>query len=320
MMKKSNLFPLIALAGIILVCCLDFSCTSDDDLLAPYAGPSDMSSIKIEEGSYSPKVTWVGGFACVLGVNRGANAILDSSLVMLVYRENNLLRYPVSFGQTPSGAQDIAADYGGHAAARLREDNTYTFWVMQQKIWEQVAGLRDKILLVNSELPPAAVQVQEDTVYTSASGHAQKTLPLDVYVNFRNLRPMGRLAELTLAQTDTSNSPVITWTIRQADVFDDLVAAVGLVNAAVYDPQAIVWEAWSEEAVDDRMVYGKSNVIPSPLLFGDSFPGTRTFYAYPAAGLQRNQKYYFWIANKDWDGITHSRAANYYAYITFETF
>ncbi|MBN1559603.1 hypothetical protein JW998_05095 [candidate division KSB1 bacterium] len=317
---KSKMFFIMALAGIIVFCCQNFSCTSDDDVLAPYAGPPNMSNIKIEEGSYVPKVTWVGGFACVLGVNRGATAILDSSLIMLVHQQNDQLRYPVSFGQAPSGAQDIAGDYGGRAATRLQEDNTYTFWVMQEEIWEQVAGLRNKILRVDDELPPSAIQVQEDTVVTSASGHAQTTISLDVYVNYRNVRPMGRLAELTLVSSDTSNNPIITWKIRQEGVTDSLVAAVGLVKAALYDPQAIAWEAWSEEAAEDRMVYGKSNIIPSPLLFGDSFPGTRTFYAYPADGLQRNQKYYFWIANKDWDGITHSRAANYYAYITFETF
>ena len=65
--------------------------------------------------------------------------------------------------------------------------------------------------------------------------------------------------------------------------------------------------------------YGKTDVIRSPLVTGQQFPGMRVFTVYPALGLRRNQDYYLWIANKTWDGIGRLRSTPGYGFVTFKT-
>lgn len=95
---------------------------------------------------------------------------------------------------------------------------------------------------------------------------------------------------------------------------------MGLVNSAVYDPNAVVWEVWSVDSLSGAAIYGKHNVIQSPVYVGQTLAQTRVFYDYPPQGLERNQTYYLWIANQHWDGLKHGRAVNYYAYVSFVTY
>lgn len=305
---------------IVLMLALLIACDEADKPLAPYVGSPRLAGIQLEQENFSPKITWLGGYVSALGVNIGTKAALDSSLIMLVHTNGNNLRYPVKFGQVPDGAEDLTARYGGTRADKLIEDSTYTFWILKADIWDKAVQQAGKPICVDQDLSTATVEVREDTVYISSYNHAQETVPLDVYVNIAEVRSLGRLATITLMETDTSNSPIITWKIRQAGVTDSLIAAIGLVKGQAYSPSDIVWEAWVEDTSSGKPVYGKMNLIPPPLQIGQPIPGTKVFYEYPESGLERNQFYYLWIANKNWNGITHGRSADYYCYITFSTY
>lgn len=294
-------------------------CSDDDNTLAPYEGRRPLANIVLEANSYTPKITWVGGYVSVLGVNRGARAALDTSLVWLIRIDGNNLHFPVTFGQTPAGAQNITGQYGGQSIDRLREDVSYTFWVLKAEAWSQVAAQANKLLLVDSSATASTVAVRNDSVFVSATFHAQQMLPLDVYVNIRDFRPFGRLAVLSIEQTNTSNSPIIRWQIAQAGVTDSSIAVIGLASGSSYVPTNAVWEAWSQEDVAGQPTYGKKNVVAAPVIMGEPLAETRVFYEYPTQGLERNQNYYLWIANKEWNGVSHGRTVNFYAYAVFQT-
>jgi len=296
------------------------ACGEDDHALVSYQGQRALADIVLEADSYTPKITWVGGYVSVLGVNRGTRALLDTSLVWLIRIDGNNLRFPVTFGQTPAGAQNITNQYGGQSIDRLQEDVDYTFWVMKAEAWNEVSGQANKLLIVDASSAAPAVAVRNDSVFVSAAFHTQQLLPLDVYVNIREFRSFGRLAVLTLEPTNTSNNPIIRWSIQQAGVTDSLVAVIGVVNATSYLPDNVVWEAWSEEVVGGQTRFGTKNVIAAPVILGQALAGTRVFYEYPVQGLERNRDYYVWIANNAWDGDNHGRTVNFYAYGTFKTF
>ena len=219
----------------------------------------------------------------------------------------------------PEGAQDIVTQYGGKAAERLVEDNTYTFWVLKEDVWNEIQKYPGKPIFVNSALETSVVEVKEDSVFVSASSFVQSIEPLDVFVNITNLQSRGRLGTISLIQPTLDQYPVLVWEVKP-DIADTTVAAVGVCEGSQYSPLKSLWEAWSEEIIDDKHVYGKKNVIHSPVVFGDTLAGTKEFYKYPMSGLERNENYYVWIGSQDWDGLKHSRVATGYSYATFQTY
>jgi hypothetical protein len=76
---------------------------------------------------------------------------------------------------------------------------------------------------------------------------------------------------------------------------------------------------WSSEQTPEGFIYGKKNVISTPLHIGQNIEGTRTFIELPAEGLSRDENYYLWIANASWDQKARTRTTNNYSYVTFKT-
>ncbi len=304
---------------LILAMGFFFNCEDDNKPLAPYMGQRDLGEIQIEIGSFSPKITWVGGYSSVVAVNQDTVAKLDSTLIMLYYAAGNNIHYPVTFGQGPDGVQDIVSQYGGKAIDHLVEDNTYTFWVLKEDAWNEVIKYPGKPICVNSGLAASVVELKEDTVFVSASSFVQSVEPLDVFVNIKEAKPRGRLGTISIIQPTIEPEPVITWEVNP-EFDDDKIAALGLCEGSSYSPTSAIWEVWSEEIESDKTVYGKKNVISSPIMMGETFEETKIFYIYPESGLERNKTYYFWIGNKDWDGLNHGRVVNNYANLTFQTY
>lgn len=313
--KLSVLYLLLSVASFIIFS----SCNSGENSLAPYESSVQMSDIRVEDSSFTPKITWVGGYVSVVGVNSGSHAGLDSSLIWLIYMPDDMIHYPIKFGTTPSGAQDLTAQYHGSRQDSLIEDSTYTFWVMKAAEWSQISAMQNKIIILDSSLTSPVV-VNGDTARFSPQGHTQKTRLLDNYINIRNYAWLGRLGIVKVEQPTSSNNPRISWEITQDGVTDTLVAAVGIVEGQAYNFSSIVWEVYSTSDSAGITYYGKKNVISSPLLPGQEFPETFVFTEYPSGGLKRNTEYYVWIANKNWDGENRQRFTPYYAYATFSTY
>lgn len=318
MKKYLKGFSVLSFITITLTVFLFSSCSKEDNSLAPYVGSSGMSGITIEDSSFTPKITWIGGYVSVLGVNAGQHAGLDSSLIWLIYMPDDQIHYPVQYGKLPSGAQDLTQQYNGTSLDTLIEDSTYTFWVMKAEDWNKISSMQNTIILLDSTVN--SFQVSGDTVRFSYQGHTQNTQHLDNYVNFTDFHSRGFLADIFVEQPRTSNNPLISWHIKQANVTDSMVAAIGITESNQYNASKKMWEVYSVSDSAGVTLYGKENVISSPVVAGQELPGTFVFEEYPASGLKRGTSYYIWIANKNWDGETRNSVTDYYAYAYFTTY
>jgi hypothetical protein len=318
MNTKNYLTSFLNLLQGIIITIVFISCESTDNTLAPYAGAPNVSGLQIEAESYTPKITWIGGYVTVLGINRGSKAALDNSLVWLIHKSGNDIHYPVQYGQLPSGAEDLTSQYGGSSIPQLIEDSTYTIWVVKEDVWSVLTANAGKIISLDDALTQT-YSIVGDTIKLSASVHTQKTQNLDNYLNIYEIKTYGQLGIIGISQTNTSNDPKISWRIIQSGVTDTLISAIGIADGSQYSSTASIWEAYSEVTENDTLFYGKHNVIPSPLLAGQNLSSTKVFVEYPIDGLQRNKTYYVWIANKNWDGVGRLRSTPFYAYATFKT-
>lgn len=292
-------------------------CEKSNEGLAPYEGERNMSNIQVQQGSYRPKITWVGGYASVLGVNRGTSAALDSSLIWLVHINGNNIHYPVTFATLPEGSEDITTQYGGTKLDSLDEDFTYTYWVVKEDVWNQLSQQQGKVIKVDSSI--TSVTVDGDTLRLPISSSVKKTQAIDVYINISNVLTYGRLADLFVTPTNKTNNPIITWHIKEAGVTDSSISCIGLVEGQNYQDFYARWAVWSQETVGGQSVYGKKNIISSPVIIGQAFPETRVFTEYTLGGLERGKDYLVWIANSNWNQTSRSRSTSGYAWVTFKT-
>jgi hypothetical protein len=244
-------------------------------------------------------------------------------LVWLIYQAGNSIHYPVTYPQVPSGASDLTQNYGGNTLPKLIEDNTYTYWVMKEDVWNQISSQKNKVLKVDSSLT-SGYKINADTIEISKASYFLVKKNIDKYVNIYDITPFGSpsivLGVIQIIQTDTSNSPIIKWTVTQTGVTDSLISAMGIVEGTGYDASHVIWEVYSEDTLNGLPAYGKNNVISSPV-YPPSFnvPKTFTFTLYPSTGLTRNNGYYVWIASKQWDQKSRLRITPYYAFVTFKT-
>ncbi|MCF7885012.1 MAG: hypothetical protein K9M80_00830 [Candidatus Marinimicrobia bacterium] len=314
--KLSSL--IISFVGI-LVLVLFVHCDEENSNLAPYMGETYLSEMTIEKQTLKPKLTWLGGYVSAFGVNRGSKACLDSTLQWLIKTDGNNLQYPVEYGVVPEGATDLTEQYGGKFDEFI-EDSTYTCWVVKEEGWDSIIEHPGNAM-AQAELDTGISMLNNNTLLIDKYQYLRETRRIDIYTNIdrNSIKLRGGLAKIELTETDTSNSPVITWEIIDDDVTDTLVAATGVCEGVAYDPTALVWEVWSMDTIEGEVKYGKKNVIQQPLVLGESIPGTRVFKQYPAEGLSRNKNYLFWIAGEDWDGEKHLRFTKHHAYITFKT-
>jgi hypothetical protein len=291
------------------------SCKDEDSGIADYAGSPEVSNIRIEENSFSPKITWVGGYVSVIGVNRGSHAALDTSLVWLIRTDGNNIHYPVRFGTLPSGAADITSQFGGAGLDSLNEDEVYTFWVLKEDVWNQVSSYPDSRLIADSTLSSSVVAAG-DSIRINTYSYNSIVQALDVYVNISGLTQFGRLGLVTVTATN-SNKPIISWAITEAGASDSNLSAIGIVEGQQYVADYAVWDVYSESDSSGTLLYGRQNVIAGPLQAGTELPGTRTFVELPETGLERGKTYYIWIARDNWNRTSRTRTTSGYAYAVF---
>jgi hypothetical protein len=292
-------------------------CESEDSTLAPYAGGErTLSTITIEDSTLVPRITWLGGYATVLAVNKGSRASLDPTLVWLVSKTADALSYPVKYGTLPSGAQDLTGQYGGSVSSTLAEDTTYTYSVIKAEAWSLISQRPGMPIVVDSTVTGVLTE-RNDSVFVNPLYMTQTTIRTDLFINVKEVKPFGRLGRLEVFASDTTNRLLVTWTITQSGLTDSLIAAIGLTRGSQYDINSVTWELISEDLTVTPPVYFKNNVIRSPLRMGDEVQGAVQFTVYPANGLDRGTQYYLWIANKDWDGVNRTRSTSNYAFATF---
>jgi hypothetical protein len=305
----------VLIAGVLIT---THGCSSNEGPLAPYTGGGTaLSTIAVQESVFTPRVTWIGGYVSAFGVNLGSVAVLDSTLVSLMSAPGDGVKFPLTFGTIPAGAQELTPQYGGSTLARLIEDRTYTFWALKQEAWSQISGLTHLPMVLDSAAN-VSVQRRNDTLYLSPKVFTSVTKRLDVYINIKDVKVYGRLCgTITVTASDTSNKPIVTFRVTQSTAPDTLISALGICAGSDYHIDARAWEVISADASPDTTIYWKNDVITSPFALGQKFAGTAEFIEYPAEGLKRGVQYYLWFANKSWDQTTRTRATPNYGFTTF---
>jgi hypothetical protein len=299
------------------------SCKKEEEApLAPYVpGTVTLTKINVEDSVYVPRISWGGGYVSALGVNRGTAARLDTSLVWLIHQAGNALHYQQVFGKLPAGAEDLTATFGGHPITAMQEDQVYMFWVAREDVWGTIAANPGKLLMSDSTMS-ASSRVSGDTLFLSTRSFTLEKRPIDLYIGIKNLRSVGKLGVIEVIQTNTSNTPIIRWSIIQTNPVppDTMLANIGIAGGDHYEVSTVAWEILAVDTSSGQRVYWTTDVIVPPLVAGQTVPGTDVFTALAPTGLQRNAGYYIWIANKNWDQRSRGRTASNYAYATFETY
>jgi hypothetical protein len=321
----STRYTLHRISGTVVVLWFVLSvsgCLKSAPPIAPYdPGTVKLTTLTTEAGVYIPRVSWIGGYVAAVGVNFGRDARLDTSLIWLVYGAGNSIHYQPRFGQVPPGARDLTTTFGGHPATKLAEDQTYTFWVAKDDLWGAITAYPGKHLVADSAATVPA-RISNDTLFLDSQSFLSAIEPVDVYIGIRNVHPVGRLGVINVVQTNTSNSPIISFQINQTGTLppDSLLTNLGICVSQQYDVGAVIWEILAVDTTSGQPVYWATDVISSPVIAGEAIPGTAVFTTYPAGGLERNKAYYIWIANKDWDQRSRLRSTYNYASATFETY
>lgn len=303
------------LLWVVLVSTGFFSCNNEDNTLAPYTGSPPVSNITVQAESFNPKITWLGGYVSVFGINKGNSAALDSTLVWLVHTNGNNIHYPLVACRLPEGAQDITAQYGGLSIDSLQEDQDYTFWVLKEDVWNQISSYT-QFKLAEDSSASASFRISGDSLLLSAAKFEVVSEPINVYINILDIRKFGPLADVNV-ETTTMNVPKVTWTIKAPGAVDSMVAAIGFAGGTTYDASTSLWEVYSERDSAGIKIYVKDNVIKSPVIVSETLPNTRAFVVYNPQNLVRNAYYHVWIADKTWDRVNRQRFTPGYAYVTF---
>jgi hypothetical protein len=320
---RTTIVTAATLLTTVLIGIAFMSCSKNEESpLSPYVpGQILLTKINVEDSVYVPRISWGGGYVSALGVNRGNAARLDTSLVWLIHQAGNSLHYQQRFAQVPTGAEDITTTYGGHPLTAMQEDQVYMFWVAREDVWPTITANAGKLLVRDSAMT-ALSRVSGDTLFLNAQSFIPEVRPIDLYIGIKNLRSVGKLGVIEVIQTNTSNTPILRWTLIQTNpaLPDTMLANIGIAGGDKYDVSTVAWEILAVDTSSGQRVYWTKDVITSPLVAGQNVPGTDVFTALAPTGLQRKSGYYIWIANKNWDQRNRTRTAANYAYATFETY
>lgn len=138
-MRKLFRQVVVAAAVVALIPVIS-GCDTVDNQLLPYDGSRPLIVQQVTT-SFAPDISWVGGRAAAVGINRGTEPALDESLVWLYTADGNDLDSPVYVRDAlDSGAVE---SYGGTPTDSLADDETYTLWVADSSAF--AAGLTGEL-------------------------------------------------------------------------------------------------------------------------------------------------------------------------------
>lgn len=265
-----------ATAYVVLVLALLLaSCDSGVNPLAPYEGsrPLIIQDVTI---SHSPDIAWVGGRVAAVGINRGEQAALDTSLVWLHTVDGNDLESPVYVRDVIDRA--AVESYGGTPSDSLSDDQVYTFWVAESEAFS--AGLTGNSV--------------------DAFSLADTTFQLEYLLNGPRPRVNGGLGlyyDVSRDQRLLSEEFTVTW--APAVPLRTLAMRVGTTGGYT----SLIWHIVTPEEQE-------ANLTP-PIVLGNEPDHAEVIEEWGGFGTDR---YVLWGANDDWDGQTFSFLAPGYAF------
>ncbi len=105
--------------------------------LAEYEGHRALEILQVTQ-NFTPSVQWLGGRVAAVGVNRGDEAALDSTLIWISTADGNEIASHVVVDGDANEA-GLVQSFGGSPADSLESGEQYTFWLAEEVVFD--AGL-----------------------------------------------------------------------------------------------------------------------------------------------------------------------------------
>ncbi|MBT8400720.1 MAG: hypothetical protein KJO98_09605 [Rhodothermia bacterium] len=261
---------LITLVGGLVV----VGCDSDSNPLAPYTGERELILQRVTS-SARPHMQWVGGRVGAIGVNRGAKAALDTTLVWIMAASDNEISSAVVVDDRLD--IDLVAQVGGTPLDSLEDGAEYTFWLAESEVYN--AGL--------------SADRRNDFTFVDT------TFTLSYQLRGRVGGDGSFISDISIVrdQTLTSDEYHIMWS----------PAATGVRRLAIRQGSSggftdLVWDLIAE----DENVAG----ISPPVTIGTAPAGVIVGAQWPDGGFDAST-YTLWMVNESWNGSFSIRASGY---------
>ncbi len=250
-------------------------CSQESNPLAPYDGHRDLEFLHVTQ-SFTPDIQWVGGRVAAVGVNRGSQAGLDSTLVWLRMASDNSISSVVTVG--PNFDAALVESFGGVPASEIDDDETYTFWIAAASAVD--AGL------VPGQYPSGAFA--DTTISFQLVMFGQGGGDPNLGVQFRVIRDESLIeGEQFVVSWTPENLAFRQLAIRQATVG-------GWTN--------LIWHIRTPE--------GESPSITTPLVIGEAPDGVQEVISFPESGFEP-ATHLLWANTDGWNETFQPSATGY---------
>ena len=245
-------------------------CSVESNPLAPYEGERPLQFLRVTQ-SFTPEVQWVGGRVAALGVNRGATAALDATLVWMRAADGNTISSFATVGK--GGSADLVARYGGTLLDSLEDGGTYTFWMAEQDVLD--AGL--------------------DASSFDGFNFADTTMTLNLLLNGRSLGGVDAEIVVSREETLTETRYIVDWAPREMPF-----RQIGITQGRVGGFTNLVWHVVLPDAVEEG--------IRPPVVIGEVPPGADEVV--PFSGFEADF-FVLWMTTEEWDSTFGPRSTGY---------
>ncbi len=269
----------ILLLSVFCTTAFFWHCQKDDssDVLAPYAGSRPLIMLNVTQ-SFTPQIQWVGGRVAAVGVNRGPNAALDSSLVWLTSAADNSIESFVMVGQNTD--ETTIRQVGGTPVDSLEDGVDYTFWLAERE----------------------AVDAELDSTIVDDFSFVDTTQTMNFLLRGQQGGDRDLSVRITIVRDETllESKIIIDWT--PAVAFRRLAIRQGTFGAFT----DLIWHVVTPDSLQD-------NILP-PVIVGEAPEGTNEAIAFPESGLAPGQVHFLWMVNSDWTPNDFRPTATGYAW------
>jgi len=265
--------------GVLLTVLLLPGCDSESNPLAEYEAERPLILQRVTQ-SFTPEIQWLGGRVAAVGVNRGEEAALDSTLVWLKISDGDDISSHAVVGQETDTQTIIQFD--GTPLESLEDGQTYTFWLATKQAWD--ANLNP------GSLDEHAFADTTMTIATILNGNQRGSLDVQITV-IRDERLTG-------------TRYFVHWTPADK-AFRRIAIRRGFATAGFTD---LVWHVVLPDDEPDS--------ITSPVVIGEVPEGAIEAIAWPETGFTQDV-HFLWMVDETWDGTFGLRAPGMAAFQLF---
>lgn len=274
----SNIFYSGYLLITIMVFIIFTGCKNNSDMiLAPYGDFRPLSITTVTHG-FNPDIDWLGGRVAAVGINRGMNPGLDSTLVWLRTASADTIGAYATMG--------IETDYSGissfngTAVDSLEHGTTYTFWIATLQSFEH----------------------NLDSAYSDEHNFASRVMKLNLKLNGRVGGQKGLINDISIIrdQNITSERIHVSWEPKD-EGFNQVVLRYGTDGGYTNRLYHIV-------------TADTTNSILPPITLGDEEENIRVIQEWEPFSLIKGKLYFFWMSKTSWREENFSSKAFGYAY------